>query len=80
VRPEGLGKFKNHLIVNRTRDLPVCSIVTSPLRYHLPRIRKYLVHVLSSEYLQIIEVYAIEGVSQFPTVALSKLVICVRLF
>jgi hypothetical protein len=26
VRPEGLGKFKNHLIGNRTRDLPVCSI------------------------------------------------------
>jgi hypothetical protein len=27
VRPEGLGKFKNHLIGYRTRDLPVCSIV-----------------------------------------------------
>jgi hypothetical protein len=27
VRPEGLGKFKNHLIENRTRDLPACSIV-----------------------------------------------------
>jgi hypothetical protein len=27
VRPEGLGKFKNHLIGYRNRDLPVCSIV-----------------------------------------------------
>jgi hypothetical protein len=27
VRPEGLGKFKNHLIGYRTHDLPVCSIV-----------------------------------------------------
>jgi hypothetical protein len=27
VRPEGLGKLKNHLIGNRTRDLPVCNIV-----------------------------------------------------
>jgi hypothetical protein len=27
VRPEGLGKFKNHLIEYRTRDLPVCSVV-----------------------------------------------------
>jgi hypothetical protein len=25
VRPEGLGKFKNHFIGNRTRDLPVRS-------------------------------------------------------
>jgi hypothetical protein len=27
VRPEGLGKFKNHLIGYRTRDMPVYSIV-----------------------------------------------------
>jgi hypothetical protein len=27
VWPVGLGKFKNHLIGYRTRDLPVCSIV-----------------------------------------------------
>jgi hypothetical protein len=27
VWPEGLGKFKNRLIGNRTYDLPVCSIV-----------------------------------------------------
>jgi hypothetical protein len=31
VRPEGLGKFKkNPLIGYRTRDLPVCSIVSPP--------------------------------------------------
>jgi hypothetical protein len=31
VRPEGLGKFKNHLIRHRTRDLPrnVMSPVSS---------------------------------------------------
>jgi hypothetical protein len=27
VRPEGLGKFKNHLLGSRTLDLPACSIV-----------------------------------------------------
>jgi hypothetical protein len=37
VLPEGLGKFRNHLIGNRTRDLPVCSIVPQPLRYRVPR-------------------------------------------
>jgi hypothetical protein len=28
VLPKGLDKFKNYLIVNRTRELPVCSIVS----------------------------------------------------
>jgi hypothetical protein len=36
MRPEGLGKFKNHLIGYRTRDLPICSIVAQPLRYRVP--------------------------------------------
>jgi hypothetical protein len=27
ARPEGLGKFKNHLIGYRTRDLPVYNLV-----------------------------------------------------
>jgi hypothetical protein len=36
VRPEGLGKFKNHLIGYRTRDFPVCSILPYPLRYRVP--------------------------------------------
>jgi hypothetical protein len=27
VRPEGLGKFKNHLIGNRTLDLPVFVVL-----------------------------------------------------
>jgi hypothetical protein len=32
VRPEGLGKFKIHLIGYRIRDLPVCSIEPSVRR------------------------------------------------
>jgi hypothetical protein len=41
VRPEGLGKSekKIHLIGTRSRDLPVCSIVSQPLRYRVPHIR-----------------------------------------
>jgi hypothetical protein len=39
MRPEGLGQFKKiHLIGTRSRDLPVCSIVPQPLRYHVPHI------------------------------------------
>jgi hypothetical protein len=34
VLPEGLGKFKNHLIGSRTRDLPVCSMQTKRAEYH----------------------------------------------
>jgi hypothetical protein len=37
VQPEGLGKFeKIHLIGMRSHDLPACSIVPQPLRYHMP--------------------------------------------
>jgi hypothetical protein len=36
VRLEGLGKFKNHLVGYRTRDLPVCSIVPQRLSYRVP--------------------------------------------
>jgi hypothetical protein len=36
VRPEGLGKFeKIHFIRTRSRDLPACSIMPQPLRYHV---------------------------------------------
>jgi hypothetical protein len=37
VRPEGLSKLeKIHLIGTRSPDLPVCSIVSQPLRYRVP--------------------------------------------
>jgi hypothetical protein len=37
VRSEGLGKFKkNHLIESLSRDLPACSTVPWPVRYHVP--------------------------------------------
>jgi hypothetical protein len=38
VWPEGLCKLKEliHFIGSRTRDLPACSIVPEPLRYHVP--------------------------------------------
>jgi hypothetical protein len=37
MQPEGLGKLKKfiHLIGSRTRNLPTCSIVLQPLRYHM---------------------------------------------
>jgi hypothetical protein len=38
--PEGLCKFKKHLIGYRTRDVPVCSIVPLPLRYRLRWVRR----------------------------------------
>jgi hypothetical protein len=38
VWPEGLGKLIKflYLIGSRTRDLPSCSVVPQPLRYHAP--------------------------------------------
>jgi hypothetical protein len=37
VRPEGLGKLRKfvHLIGSPSRDIPACSIVPYPLRYHV---------------------------------------------
>jgi hypothetical protein len=38
VRPEGLDKLeKIHLIGTRSRDLPGYSIVSQPLRLHVPQ-------------------------------------------
>jgi hypothetical protein len=35
MRPEGLGKFKNHLIENGTRDLPHTQILFGLNRFFL---------------------------------------------
>jgi hypothetical protein len=52
VRPEGLGKFKNHLIGYRTRDLPACSIVLYRYATAFPRVNTQVEIITDIHYPQ----------------------------